>query len=47
MRHREVHIVNVTYVMKDNRLGCFVFEKQLRKTTEIFHRVMPVEPFRD
>ena len=37
MRHREVYIVNVTYVMKDNRLGCFVFEKQLRKTTEIFH----------
>ena len=29
----EKYIVNVIYVVNDDRLGCFVFEKQIRKTT--------------
>ena len=33
----EKYIVNVTYVVDDNRLGCFVSEKQTRKITSDFH----------
>ena len=33
----EKYIVNVTYVVNDNRLGCFVSEKQTRKITAEFY----------
>ena len=33
----EKYIVNVTYVMNDNRLGYFVSEKQTRKITAEFY----------
>ena len=32
------YIVNVTYVVNDNRLGLFVFEKQIRKIMAEFHK---------
>ena len=41
------YIVTVTYVVNDNRLGCFVSEKQTRKRTAEFHEVTPVKPFID
>ena len=31
----EKYMVNVTYVVNDNRLGCFVSEKQTRKITGV------------
>ena len=43
----ENYIVNVTYVMNDNRLGCFLSEKQTCKITVEFHKVTPVKPFTD
>ena len=43
----EKYIVYVTYVVNDNRLGCFVFEKQTRKITSEFHKVTPVKPLID
>ena len=43
----EKYIVNVPYVVNDNRLGCFVFEEQTRKITAEFHKVTPVKPFID
>ena len=39
------YIVNVTYVVYDNRLSCFVFEKETRKMMAEFRIVMPVKPF--
>ena len=36
--------LTVTY---NNRLGCFVFEKQTLKITEEFHKVTSVKPFID
>ena len=36
--------VNVAYVVNDNRLGCFVLEKQIPKITAEFHEVTPVQP---
>ena len=41
------YIVNVTYVVNGNRLGCFVSENQTRKITAEFYRVTPVKPFID
>ena len=41
----EKYIVNVTYVVNDNQLGCFVFEKQTRRITVEFHKVTRVKPF--
>ena len=38
-------IVNCTYVVNDNRLGCFVSEKQTRKIKVKFDKVTPVKPF--
>ena len=43
----EKYIVNVTYVVADNRLGCFVFEKQTRKIMADIHKVTPVKSFID
>ena len=43
----EKYIVNVIYVVNGNRLGCFVFEKQIRKITAEFHKVTPVQLFID
>ena len=43
----EKYIVNVTYVVNNNRLGCFVSKKQTRKITAEFHKVTPVKPFTD
>ena len=46
--HRKVHyIVNFTYMVNDNRLGCFVSKKQTRKITSEYHKVTPVKPFID
>ena len=42
IRHRKV-----TYVVNNNRLGCFVFEKQTRKITAEFHKLTPVKLFID
>ena len=43
----EKYIVNVTYVVNNNRLGSFVSEKQTRKISAEFHKVTPVKPFID
>ena len=47
MRHGEVYIVNVMYVVNDNRLGCFVSEKRTREIKEEFHKDTPVKPLID
>ena len=41
----EKYIVNVTYVVNDNRLGYFISEKQTHKITAEFNKVTPVKPF--
>ena len=42
------YIVHVTYVVNDNRLVCFVSEKETRKmTAEWPHKVTPFKPFID
>ena len=43
----EKYIVNVTYVVNNNRLGSFVSEKQTRKISAEFHKVTPAKPFID
>ena len=43
MHHRKVY--SKCYVVNDNRLGCFVFEKQTRKITAKLHKVTPVQSF--
>ena len=41
------YIVNVTYMVNDNQLGCFVSEKQTRKITAEFHKVTLIKLFID
>ena len=41
----EKYIANVTYVVNDNRIGCFVSDQQTRKITAEFQKGTPIKPF--